>query len=184
MTELILVLVIALVVLGPEKLPPVAKAMGRAMREFRKATREITATLEVEEVRRTIQKRVDEEKSKIKQVLEDPTGSAKTADKKLEAKPWPPQTKPVGPAQVSAPADPYTLAPPAGTVAAGESSGKPPAEAVPAAAPSAPAAASEEVPVEPELAAYLQGSDAAVESDTTKSEAAKTVAAPDPGKPT
>ncbi|MDF2570894.1 MAG: Sec-independent protein translocase TatA [Sporomusa sp.] len=38
MTELILILVIALVVFGPGKLPEVGKALGRGIQEFRNAT--------------------------------------------------------------------------------------------------------------------------------------------------
>lgn len=38
MPELILILVIALVVFGPGKLPDVGKALGRSLQEFRKAT--------------------------------------------------------------------------------------------------------------------------------------------------
>ncbi|MCX7779512.1 MAG: twin-arginine translocase TatA/TatE family subunit [Negativicutes bacterium] len=37
MPELILILVIALIVFGPGKLPEVGKAIGRSMQEFRKA---------------------------------------------------------------------------------------------------------------------------------------------------
>ncbi|MBI3752843.1 MAG: twin-arginine translocase subunit TatB [Deltaproteobacteria bacterium] len=40
-SELILIAVIALIVLGPEKLPEIAKALGRAFAEFKKATEEI-----------------------------------------------------------------------------------------------------------------------------------------------
>ena len=40
-TEILVVLVIALIVLGPEKLPEVAKARGKAMRQFRTATDDI-----------------------------------------------------------------------------------------------------------------------------------------------
>ena len=36
--ELILVLVIALIVFGPGKLPEVGKAIGKGLREFRQAT--------------------------------------------------------------------------------------------------------------------------------------------------
>lgn len=36
--ELILILVVALIVVGPGKLPEVAKSMGKAAREFKKAT--------------------------------------------------------------------------------------------------------------------------------------------------
>lgn len=38
MPELILILVIALVVFGPGKLPEVGKALGRGLQEFKKAT--------------------------------------------------------------------------------------------------------------------------------------------------
>ena len=38
MPELVLVLVIALVVFGPGKLPDVGKALGRGLHEFRQAT--------------------------------------------------------------------------------------------------------------------------------------------------
>lgn len=40
--ELILILVIALIVFGPRKLPEIGSAVGKAMREFRRATSEIT----------------------------------------------------------------------------------------------------------------------------------------------
>ena len=40
--ELLLILVIALVIFGPSKLPELGKGLGRGIREFRKATREIT----------------------------------------------------------------------------------------------------------------------------------------------
>ncbi len=36
--ELILILVIALVIFGPGKLPEVGKAMGKGLKEFRKAS--------------------------------------------------------------------------------------------------------------------------------------------------
>src|SRR5687768_10665688 len=40
--ELILILIIALVVLGPGKLPDVANSLGKSVREFRKAATDIT----------------------------------------------------------------------------------------------------------------------------------------------
>lgn len=39
--ELIIILVIALLILGPGKLPDVGSALGRSIREFRKATSDI-----------------------------------------------------------------------------------------------------------------------------------------------
>ncbi len=40
--ELILILIIALVVLGPGKLPDVAASLGKSMREFRRAASDVT----------------------------------------------------------------------------------------------------------------------------------------------
>jgi TatA/E family protein of Tat protein translocase len=48
-TELIIVLVIALIVIGPSKLPDLARALGKGMAEFKKATREIKESLDLNE---------------------------------------------------------------------------------------------------------------------------------------
>lgn len=40
MPELILILIIALVVFGPSKLPEMGSALGKTIREFRKSTQE------------------------------------------------------------------------------------------------------------------------------------------------
>lgn len=39
--ELILVLVIALVIFGPSKIPEIAKSFGKGIREFKNATKEM-----------------------------------------------------------------------------------------------------------------------------------------------
>ena len=41
MPELLLILAIALIVLGPKKLPDLARALGKGMAEFRRATDEL-----------------------------------------------------------------------------------------------------------------------------------------------
>jgi TatA/E family protein of Tat protein translocase len=43
MPELLLILVLALIVLGPKKLPELARALGKGMAEFRRATDELKA---------------------------------------------------------------------------------------------------------------------------------------------
>ncbi len=43
--ELVVVLIIALVIFGPGKLPDVGNALGKSIREFRKATSEVTEEL-------------------------------------------------------------------------------------------------------------------------------------------
>lgn len=40
---LILILIIALVVFGPKKLPEIGRAFGQTLREFKKSTREIAS---------------------------------------------------------------------------------------------------------------------------------------------
>ena len=45
--EMILILAIALIVIGPKNLPALAKSLGRAFGEFKKATSELKDSLEV-----------------------------------------------------------------------------------------------------------------------------------------
>jgi len=46
--ELLIILVIALIVFGPRKLPDLAKSLGRGMAEFRKASDELKSTIETD----------------------------------------------------------------------------------------------------------------------------------------
>ncbi len=47
MPELIIIMVIALIVIGPSKLPDLARALGKGMSEFKKATQEIKESLDI-----------------------------------------------------------------------------------------------------------------------------------------
>jgi TatA/E family protein of Tat protein translocase len=47
MPELIIIMVIALIVIGPSKLPDLAKALGKGMSEFKQATHEIKESLDI-----------------------------------------------------------------------------------------------------------------------------------------
>jgi sec-independent protein translocase protein TatB len=49
MGELVLILVVALLVVGPDKLPQAAKAIGRGIRDFRRHSQELQSTLEQDE---------------------------------------------------------------------------------------------------------------------------------------
>lgn len=49
MPELLIILVVALVVVGPKKLPDLAKSLGKGLQQFRKATDEIKEGLEEHE---------------------------------------------------------------------------------------------------------------------------------------
>ena len=48
MPEMLLILAVALIVIGPKKLPDLAKSLGRAMGEFKKATSEIKESIGVD----------------------------------------------------------------------------------------------------------------------------------------
>ncbi len=42
MQELVIILILALIIFGPGKLPDVGKAIGKSIREFKQASKEIT----------------------------------------------------------------------------------------------------------------------------------------------
>ncbi len=63
-TELLVILVVALLVLGPKNLPKIAQTLGRAMGEFRKVSTEFQRTLNTEIA-------FEEEKEKRKKEKED-----------------------------------------------------------------------------------------------------------------
>ena len=58
--ELIVIMVIALIVIGPNKLPDLAKALGRGLAEFRKASQELKESLNLNEDIRAIKKETSE----------------------------------------------------------------------------------------------------------------------------
>jgi len=58
MPELIIILVIALVVIGPQKLPDLARSLGKGLAEFKRASNDFRRNIEEEA-------RADEEKARI-----------------------------------------------------------------------------------------------------------------------
>jgi Tat protein translocase TatB subunit len=48
MPEMLVILALALIIIGPKKLPDLAKSLGRTMREFKKATSEFKETIQLE----------------------------------------------------------------------------------------------------------------------------------------
>jgi sec-independent protein translocase protein TatA len=59
---LILILILALIIFGPKKLPEIGRAFGQTLREFKKSTRELTSDVmdEVEDVKKDVKKDVTE----------------------------------------------------------------------------------------------------------------------------
>jgi TatA/E family protein of Tat protein translocase len=86
--ELFLILVIALIVFGPRKLPEIGKNLGRMMAEFRKASADFQRTIEeeVEAVNRATEPpRVEPVKPALSPATEPPT----TPEAKVDAPPEP-----------------------------------------------------------------------------------------------
>ncbi len=69
MPEMLVILALALIVIGPKKLPDLAKSLGRAMREFKKATNEFKESIQLEgelsEVKETFNNISDEVKDAV-----------------------------------------------------------------------------------------------------------------------
>jgi len=78
MPELILIAVVALIVLGPKKLPDLAKSMGRAVREFKKATSELKETLQVDSEFSEVKKAFTEFESDVNKTIQTEAGGADT----------------------------------------------------------------------------------------------------------
>jgi Tat protein translocase TatB subunit len=76
MPELILIAVVALIVLGPKKLPDLAKSMGRAVREFKKATSELKDTLQVDSEFSEVKKAFTEFESDVNKTIQTEAGGA------------------------------------------------------------------------------------------------------------
>lgn len=47
-TELIVILIVALIVIGPAKLPEMARSLGKALGEFRRVSTDVKRTIEME----------------------------------------------------------------------------------------------------------------------------------------
>jgi len=49
-TELIIIFVIILLIFGGKKLPELAKGLGKGIREFKKATKEVSDELDIDKI--------------------------------------------------------------------------------------------------------------------------------------
>lgn len=85
MPEILLILAIALMVIGPKKLPDLAKSLGRALGEFKKAAQDFKSSIDLEGTVKEINDPIKNIKSDLK-VFSDPlksglnSGSDKAAE--------------------------------------------------------------------------------------------------------
>ena len=73
MPELIIILVIALIIFGPRKLPELGKSLGRSLNEFKRASADLQNTLEQEI-------KLEEQKEQQTKARSDNTSAADTTD--------------------------------------------------------------------------------------------------------
>ena len=78
MPEMILILAVALIIFGPKKLPDLAKSLGRALGEFKKATNEFKESISMD----STLNEVKDEFKEIKDKVREPFRSESTIDKK------------------------------------------------------------------------------------------------------
>lgn len=75
MPELIIILAVALIVIGPKKLPDLAKSLGRALGEFKKATNDLKGSIymddEIKDVKNTLNNLKDDSRTSISEILDD-----------------------------------------------------------------------------------------------------------------
>ena len=82
MPEMLLLLAVALIVIGPKKLPDLAKSLGRALGEFKRATSDLKQSIESETGIDEVRQSFNEVKEDIKQQVDlagevpDPTPPA------------------------------------------------------------------------------------------------------------
>jgi len=79
-SEALIIFFVALVVLGPERLPEVGRFLGKLSLEFKKAIDELKKELEIEE----LEKEVEETKEEVKKVLDSEIEPLKDPLKLLE----------------------------------------------------------------------------------------------------
>ncbi len=89
--ELIVILAIALIVVGPKKLPELAKALGRGIAEFRRATTDLKESLEANSAISEVKETLSEAKATLADVKLPANGATVEASGATPTNPNPPQ---------------------------------------------------------------------------------------------
>ncbi len=78
MPEILLILAIALIVIGPQKLPELAKTLGRAMGEFKRSAQELKRSIDLESTPRPPSP--PPSSARLKDIIKDTNGITDTKD--------------------------------------------------------------------------------------------------------
>jgi TatA/E family protein of Tat protein translocase len=70
MPEVLLILAVALIVIGPKKLPDLAKSLGRAIGEFKKATSEFKQSIEINSDLKDVKDTFEDMNENIKEAID------------------------------------------------------------------------------------------------------------------
>lgn len=86
-TEVLLILVVALLVIGPSKLPDVARALGKGMAEFRRMSSDVKRTIDFESQLADMERDKKPDTASSEQSTTRQTGSEESDDKSREQVP-------------------------------------------------------------------------------------------------
>lgn len=100
--EILIILVIALIFIGPKKLPELAKGLGKAMREFQNAAKGITDSINIKEDLNKIQEDIKssvQENIEVEPKVEAPSENT-TDEKSSDSSPDEENTDPSAPTSI------------------------------------------------------------------------------------
>ncbi len=116
--EIIFLLVLALLIFGPRKLPEIGRTLGRGLAEFRKATNELKRSLSTDGLQEEL--RQSDPRRTLRDELSRPFTSTEEPEPKGAAEPAKDAAEPAAPAETVARTTAGAGTPAAGTTAAGE----------------------------------------------------------------
>jgi TatA/E family protein of Tat protein translocase len=70
MPEMLLILAVALIVIGPKKLPDLAKSIGRAFGEFKRATAELKESIDIDDDLKDVARNFDDLNNNVKDAID------------------------------------------------------------------------------------------------------------------
>lgn len=84
-TELIVILIVALIVIGPAKLPEMAKSLGKALGEFRRVSTDVKRTIEMEAEQAEQKEKTAQAKKELFPDADKPAAETQSAEPKPAA---------------------------------------------------------------------------------------------------